>query len=171
MHATKIMHRNSASLPPVRATIAAGVNDVGIRISDQGTSAPLPSYWPQPLTRSLHYDPGGGLWTPENQIKSPSDLFSFSHVRNASRLENSRLGALRTVSARPQGMWATVGEQVGWWRSSNWQSSNSPSPFPSPHLEHLDYASDSDSASSEIEAHASVGRIGIGLPMSNIFAT
>lgn len=108
--------------------------------------------------------PGGGLWTPENQIKSPSDLFSFSHIRNASRLENSRLGALRTLSARPQGIWATVGEQVG-------RSSNSPSPFPSPHLEHQEHASDSDSASLEIEAHARVGRIGIGLPMSNIFAT
>jgi len=37
MHATCVKHSNSASpLPPIRATIVAGENDVGIRISDQG---------------------------------------------------------------------------------------------------------------------------------------
>ena len=53
---------------------------------------------------------GGGLLLP--QIRSPSDLFSFSHVRNAKRLDDSVLGALRTVSSSSKGMRATVDEQL-----------------------------------------------------------
>ncbi|KAG7096918.1 hypothetical protein E1B28_004321 [Marasmius oreades] len=106
IRATQINNRGSSVLPPVKATIAAGTNDVGIRISDQG----------------------GGLLAVQKRygIQSPSDLFSFSHVRNSARMEVDRIGALRTVISRPQGVWATVGEQIP--------------------------------------------RIGIGLPMSNIFA-
>ncbi|KAG6881016.1 hypothetical protein C0992_002075, partial [Termitomyces sp. T32_za158] len=95
MHATIVKHRKSNNVPAIRATIVAGENDVGIRISDEG----------------------GGLFTPQNQIESPSDLFSFSHVRNATRLEDSRIGALRTFSSSPQGIRATVGEQVNRWKT------------------------------------------------------
>ena len=77
------------------------------------------------------------------QIKSPSDLFSFSHVRNATRMEDSRLGALRTVSNT--GMKATVDEQL--YDVKHTPEENAPD-RPAPHP-----------------------RIGIGLPMSNIYAT
>ena len=82
-------------------------------------------------------------------ISSPSDLFSFSHVRNATRLENERLGYLRTASASPSGMVATVEEVVDRWQKDV-RSRNDP------------------------ELEAGVGhhpRLGIGLPMSNIFAS
>lgn len=36
MRAIAITHNGASSLPPIRATIVAGENDVGIRISDQG---------------------------------------------------------------------------------------------------------------------------------------
>jgi hypothetical protein len=88
-------------------------------------------------------------------VQTPSDLFSFSHIRNAARLQNSRIGALRTLSSSPHGMRATVDEQVGRWQTL--PSGNHP---------------DGDATDPEVEA--GVGphpRIGIGLPMSNIFAT
>ncbi|KAG6916099.1 hypothetical protein DXG01_008426 [Tephrocybe rancida] len=136
MRATAVRHRDSVGLPAIRATIVAGDNEVGIRISDEG----------------------GGLFTPQNQIKTPSDLFSFSHIRNATRLEDSRLGALRTVSSSAQGIRATVGEQVGRWQN--------------------DVITDVEdqvyNTTNNPEREAGVGphpRIGIGLPMSNIFAT
>jgi pyruvate dehydrogenase kinase 2/3/4 len=101
---------------------------------------------------------GGGLRTPDNPINTPSDLFSFSHIRNATRLEGERLGALRTVSSSPEGVKATVGEQVGRWQSTL-----------------LSQVEDNIKRSSnDPELEAGVGphpRIGIGLPMSNIFAT
>ncbi|KAG6861589.1 hypothetical protein C0995_014496 [Termitomyces sp. Mi166 len=136
MHATVVKHHKSSSLPAIRATIVAGENDVGIRISDEG----------------------GGLSTPQNQIKTPSDLFSFSHVRNATRLEDSRIGALRTFSTSPQGIRATVGEQVDRWRKDVLSG----------------VEDEIGSTSNDPEREAGVGphpRIGIGLPMSNIFAT
>jgi pyruvate dehydrogenase kinase 2/3/4 len=101
---------------------------------------------------------GGGLSTPQNPVQHPSDLFSFSHVRNATRLEDSRLGALRTFSSSPQGITATVGEQVGRWQTYT--------------LHQMENAI--KSSSNHPEKDAGVGphpRIGIGLPMSNIFAT
>ncbi|KAF8655283.1 hypothetical protein AX16_003182 [Volvariella volvacea WC 439] len=128
MRATAIKHSDIDPLPTIQATIAAGENDVGIRISDQG----------------------GGLLTQQNRIKTPSDLFSFSHVRNAARLEQSRLGALRTISSSQEGMWATVGEQVDRWQTN--ASGNTPN--------------NADESKLEVQP-----RIGIGLPMSNIFAT
>ncbi|KAH9951574.1 alpha-ketoacid dehydrogenase kinase, partial [Amylocystis lapponica] len=121
--ATRLKHSHVLKLPPIRATVVAGANDVCIRISDQG----------------------GGILTPE--IRSPSDLFSFSHVRNATRMADTRLGALRTVSSSKRGMTATVEEQVETWLRN----------------------SDVDGPDQEVGVPHP--RIGIGLPMSNIFAT
>lgn len=97
---------------------------------------------------------GGGLLNP--YIERPSDLFSFSHVRNASRMDDSRLGALRTVSSNPRGVMATVAEQVGSWREQR-QDEKGIQPY-----------SKSSGHNFGLAAHP---RIGIGLPMSNIFAT
>ncbi|KAJ3484544.1 hypothetical protein NLI96_g5576 [Meripilus lineatus] len=85
-------------------------------------------------------------------IKSPEDLLSFSHIRNATRLEDERLGVLRTISTSSRGIKATVDEQV-----DNWQ-----------------HEAEVQQSSSTPEQHAGANahpRIGIGLPMSNIFAT
>ncbi|KAJ4478130.1 branched-chain alpha-ketoacid dehydrogenase kinase [Lentinula aciculospora] len=123
IRATRIKQAGSTNLPPITATIAAGDNAVGIRISDQG----------------------GGLFTPQNPIQNPSDLFSFSHIRNSARMEHSRLISLRTASSYHRGVWATVNEQVESWKRS-----------PDPEKE------------AGVGRHA---RMGIGLPMSNIFAT
>jgi hypothetical protein len=99
---------------------------------------------------------GGGL--SHTMVKTPSDLFSFSHIRNAARLQNSRIGALRTVSSSPHGMRATVDEQVG-----RWQQNLANGNFPDDNAKGVD---------PEMEAGiAPHPRIGIGLPMSNIFAT
>ncbi|KAI0092427.1 alpha-ketoacid dehydrogenase kinase [Irpex rosettiformis] len=121
LRATRLTHADARTLPPIQATISAGENMVAIRISDQG----------------------GGLLLP--QIKSPSDLFSFSHLRNSTRMEHSRLGALRSVSSSTKGITATVKEQLG--------SMSQPTTRERP------------------DRTAPYPRIGIGLPMSNIFAT
>ena len=80
-------------------------------------------------------------------IKSPSDLFSFSHIRNATRLTDARLGALRTASQSTRGVTGTVSEQVDSWQPAS--AGDVP----------VDAAADPPP------------RIGIGLPMSNIYAT
>ncbi|EIW61947.1 alpha-ketoacid dehydrogenase kinase N-terminal domain-containing protein [Trametes versicolor FP-101664 SS1] len=121
LRATRAKHPTARVLPPVRVTVVASDNDVYLRISDQG----------------------GGLAS--TGIKSPSDLFSFSHVRNAARLADARLGALRTLSSSQQGMTATVSEQIGKWQRE----------------------SDADVPADGVNPHP---RIGIGLPMSNIYA-
>ncbi|KZT66020.1 alpha-ketoacid dehydrogenase kinase [Daedalea quercina L-15889] len=124
LRATRLKHTSLRQLPPIRATVVSGENEVTIRVSDQG----------------------GGLLTPE--IKNPVDLFSFSHLRNPARMDVSRLRALRTISSSQTGMVATVEEQVKRWES------------------------DADSEDPQQEAGVSPHpRIGIGLPMSNIFAT
>ncbi|KAG9317689.1 alpha-ketoacid dehydrogenase kinase [Chiua virens] len=129
MCATGIRHRDTTTLPPIRATIVAGENNVGVRISDQG----------------------GGLSS--ESIRSPSDLFSFSHVRNATRMADERLGALRNASSI--GVKATVAEQVG-----------------GRHLGGKETRYPQESQDPEREAGiAPHQRIGLGLPMSNIFAT
>lgn len=95
---------------------------------------------------------GGGLSNFRNEISDPSDLFSFSHIRNATRLEDSRLGALRMASEH--GLRATVDEQVSHWQqlvpsmgqAVGREENSEPKDLPQP-------------------------RIGIGLPMSYIFAT
>ncbi|TFK55739.1 alpha-ketoacid dehydrogenase kinase N-terminal domain-containing protein [Heliocybe sulcata] len=137
MRATGLQHLGKPVLPPILATIAASTDEIGIRISDQG----------------------GGLVIP--YIKSPSDLFSFSHIRNAARMDTSRIGALRTVSSSKQGMKATVTEQMQWWKRRQRDSA--------PNLR-----VDTPAVAEDIETEAGVAphpRIGIGLPMSNIFAT
>ncbi|KAK7470617.1 putative protein kinase [Stygiomarasmius scandens] len=123
-------------MPPIVATIALGTNDIGIRISDQGGGL---------LNQSIQN---------QNQIKTPADLFSFSHVRNPERMEDSRLGTLRSASSRREGVWATVHEQV-----ESWQKPAD---------------SENGSGNDDPGKKAGVGRhprLGIGLPMSNIFAT
>ncbi|TCD69693.1 hypothetical protein EIP91_006710 [Steccherinum ochraceum] len=121
--ATRSKHPDASRLPSIRATIVAASHQVTIRISDQG----------------------GGIMS--SHITTPSDLFSFSHVRNAARLDDARLGALRTVSSSSRGMKATVDEQVKTWQTATAEHTPSPASL-APHP-----------------------RIGIGLPMSNIFAT
>jgi pyruvate dehydrogenase kinase 2/3/4 len=96
---------------------------------------------------------GGGLLNP--RIRTPSDLFSFSHVRNASRLEQDYLGLLKTASASPTGMRATVDELVSRWKDE-WRQRE-----------------DGTSLKNDPELKSGVGRhprLGIGLAMCNIFA-
>lgn len=143
MTATRLHHRGTLTLPSIRATVVAGKDDVNIRISDQGK---YNFFWPCYLL--LIHSPGGGLLT--SCIKSPSDLFSFSHVRNSARMERSRLGALRTVSSHPRGIMATVEEQIGRRRHQK--------------PKHIH----PETEGAELAMHP---RIGIGLPMSNIFCT
>ncbi|EIN10655.1 alpha-ketoacid dehydrogenase kinase N-terminal domain-containing protein [Punctularia strigosozonata HHB-11173 SS5] len=126
MRATRRFHATSKSVPPIYVTVVGNSDTVGVRISDQG----------------------GGLVT--KAIKSPSDLFSFSHARNASRLEDERLVALRTASSHPHGIRATVDEQVKRWKNG---SSLGDGDVPG-------------RGSSRV-----LSRIGIGLPMSHIHAT
>jgi pyruvate dehydrogenase kinase 2/3/4 len=67
---------------------------------------------------------------------STEDLFSFSHTRNSSRLEGSRLGALKSATSRTRGLLGTLKEQIDL----------------------------------KPETAASHPQLGIGLPMSNIYA-
>ncbi len=97
--------------------------------------------------------PGGGLMSP--QIHSPSDLFSFSHVRNASRLEQDRLGPLRTVCASPTGMRATVEELVQRWKDE-WPQREDGTPL----------QNNPERKSGAVHRP----RLGIGLALCNIFA-
>jgi pyruvate dehydrogenase kinase 2/3/4 len=87
-----------------------------------------------------------------NPIRNAADLFSFSHVRNAARLDVSRLGALRTASASESGVRGTIDEQLGRWQQAR---------------EHYSTASVIDDAAVQQILHP---RIGIGLPMSYIYA-
>ena len=90
-----------------------------------------------------------------SQIHFPSDLFSFSHVRNASRLGQDNLVPLRTASASPTGMRATVEELASRWQAE-WRQRD-----------------DGTVLKSDPEPKSGVGRhprLGIGLAMSNIFA-
>ncbi|KAG8685046.1 hypothetical protein FRC09_014993 [Ceratobasidium sp. 395] len=104
---------------PIRATIVAGPDIMNVRISDQG----------------------GGLRS-SNAQPPHDDMFSFSHVRNATRLHDERLGALRHLSSSGGGLRATVDEQLDRW---NTNSGSGAPPL--------------------------VGRMGLGLPLSNIYAT
>ncbi|KAG6335632.1 hypothetical protein ID866_3448 [Astraeus odoratus] len=127
LRATALKHRHATTFPPIYATIVAGEDDVNLRISDQG----------------------GGLSS--NNIQSPSDLFSFSHARNATRMHDSRIGALRSASSR--GVKATVAEQVGGWEVAEPED---------------DQDAEDPERGAGIAPHQ---RMGLGLPMSNIFAT
>lgn len=86
-------------------------------------------------------DKGGGLLEPD--IASPADLFSFSATRNLMRLDDARIDALRKTISSPHGMRATVDEQLDRWHEKNPENMTSSGTLP---------------------------RLGIGLPMSNIFA-
>jgi len=116
-----LLRHGGISPPEIRVTVVAGVDNVSIRISDQG----------------------GGLH--KSGINAPSDLFSFSHLRNGTRMTDDRLGALRNASAL--GLSATLAEQVDSWARTH----------------------DMDEAPSE--KARPIPSIGIGLPMSNMFAT
>ncbi|KZO94841.1 alpha-ketoacid dehydrogenase kinase [Calocera viscosa TUFC12733] len=127
---TRLAHPQTAAeppeLPPIQVTLVNSPTDVHIRISDQG----------------------GGLTSPD--IKSPSDLYSFSHLRNKARLASDRLAALKQAASRRKGMMATVKEQL------------SPSSGNGP-------AGDGEGEAAEEEV-ASRTHLGIGLPMSKIYA-
>lgn len=100
----------------------------------------------QALVSSLTWQhTGGGLMTPG--IKTPTDLFSFSHDRNPIRMDDARLGALRTVSARPEGVVANVDEQIRSWRTEREMREEAP------------------------DHNVKRPRIGIGLAMSHIYST
>jgi len=140
MRATRLQHKHATSLPPIYATILAGEDDVGIRISDQGAVCMmLGPHISSPF-------PGGGLSS--NGIESPSDLFSFSYIRNATRMQDSKIGALRSASSR--GVRATVAEQVGGVEAGRDRPGKDPE------------------QGAGIAPHQ---RMGLGLPMSSIFAT
>ena len=87
-------------------------------------------------------------------MKMPLDLFSFSHIRNSERLDDTRLGALRDASQSTEGLMATVAEQLGKRRTEK--------PVP---LSGDDRADPAQRIGAGIHA-----RIGIGVPMSNIYA-
>jgi len=110
----------------ITATIAADEHSVNVRISDQG----------------------GGLLLPENQ--HPSNLFSFSHLRNATRMNEDRLSALHRMTAH--GFPITVADQITRWKAGQQQQLQN---------------SQGAVASSEEEG---VNRMGLGLPLSNIYA-
>ena len=83
-------------------------------------------------------------------MKDARDLFSFSHIRNTARLDHARIDALRDATSSPQGLRGTVMEQLN--RSKRGKTSNKKDP----------------------EHKAGVGshqKMGIGFPLSNIFAT
>ena len=90
---------------------------------------------------------GGGL--EGLRVASPKDLLSFSHVQKATRTDRVRMGALRNLSSRPEGLRATVEEQLARWEEEN-------------------KLKDDPEKKAGVGAHT---KLGIGLPMSNIFAT
>lgn len=110
----------------IRATISSDKDDVYLRISDQG----------------------GGLMLNERQ--TPSDLYSFSHHRNITRLDDARLVALQHVSRRKGGMMGKVSEKISA-RNSNTRAQEE----------------QEEVAEQEEEPQ----RMGMGLPLSNIYAT
>ncbi|KZT62090.1 alpha-ketoacid dehydrogenase kinase [Calocera cornea HHB12733] len=127
---TRLAHPSPGSspptLPPVQVTLVNSPTDVHIRISDQG----------------------GGLTSAD--INSPSDLYSFSHLRNKARLASDRLAALKQAASRRHGVMATVKEQLA-------------------------PAADGDGSGGEtgVEEDAELAsrtHLGIGLPMSKIYA-
>lgn len=102
---------------------------------------------------SFDHPSGGGLRNAGSRFENASDIFSFSHIRNATRLDNSRLGALRRASISENGFRGTVDEQIGQWQKVR----------------------DSDTTRSMMDGtnvqQILHPRIGIGLPMSYIYAT
>lgn len=102
------------------------------------------SNWSLPLTCPFT---GGGLTLQESQ--TPSDLYSFSHLRNDTRLAEDRIGALQHFSQRKGGLRGTVDETIS-----------------------LDQSSAEREAPGDSLDKVPVPRqMGIGLPLSNIYAT
>ncbi|KAG9039571.1 hypothetical protein FRB95_009151 [Tulasnella sp. JGI-2019a] len=124
MRFSTVHHAQSASRPIIRTTIVSGPEHILIRVSDQG----------------------GGL-TPD--IGSTTDLFSFSHLRNATRLASDRISALKTATSRRGGMIGTVAEQLA--RRARMQAGE---------------AADVPAVVAPV-----CQRIGLGLPLSYIYAT
>lgn len=119
------MHKNPELVPGViRATISSDADEVYVRVSDQG----------------------GGLMLQESQ--TPSDLFSFSHHRNTSRLNDDRLGALQHFSKRKGGLRGTVDETIAVLSSTTQRNMDE-----------------------VINENVTPRQMGIGLPLSNIYAT
>lgn len=136
----------------ITATIAADENNVNVRISDQGrlTYLNLTDPW-QPLTPLNTL--GGGLLLPENQ--HPSNLFSFSHLRNAARMNEDRLSALHQMTRC--GFPITIGDQVTLWRAGQQQQFEK-------------RRSQSQDANASSEEEKGINRMGLGLPLSNTYA-
>lgn len=130
---------------------------------------------------------GGGL-----PVQNAADLFSFSHLRNATRLEDERLGALRSAGAtRGSGLFGfgTVAEQlarffpqagksisgaevnVGVGAINRKLTSNPVGHTITNPEEVSEQLTKYNDVESSISASAPPIRIGLGLPMSNIYAT
>jgi pyruvate dehydrogenase kinase 2/3/4 len=83
------------------------------------------------------------------ESQTPSDLYSFSHLRNDTRLAEDRIGALQHFSQRKGGLRGTVDETIT-----------------------LDQSVVKRSDPGESLNDTPVPRqMGIGLPLSNIYAT
>ncbi|KAF8314766.1 alpha-ketoacid dehydrogenase kinase N-terminal domain-containing protein [Clavulina sp. PMI_390] len=127
---------NGKPIGTIRATIVASPNDVHLRISDNG----------------------GGL-----PVRDARDLFSFSHFRNSTRLEQDRIGALRTAGST-QGTalfgFGTVAEQLARFLPNDNPADAAESGFPNPASSTVGNGNPRQPA-----------RIGLGLPMSNIYTT
>ncbi|PVF94765.1 alpha-ketoacid dehydrogenase kinase [Serendipita vermifera] len=109
----------------IHATISSNADEVYVRISDQG----------------------GGLMLLESQI--PSDLFSFSHHRNTTRMSDDRIDALQHLSRRKEGLMGKVSERL----------------LPKSEDSSLALQKDSQKPTTQRQ------RMGLGLPLSNIYAT
>lgn len=78
--------------------------------------------------------------------QTPSDLYSFSHHRNNTRLDVERIDALQYLSRRKGGLWGTVSERLS--------------------MRQQQVPSSGTTDSEDVPP-----RIGMGLPLSNIYAT
>ena len=96
-------------------------------------------------------------------MRDARDLFSFSHFRNSTRLEQDRIGALRTAgSTQGTGLFGfgTVAEQLARFLPNDNPGDAAESGFPNPASSTVGNGNPRQPA-----------RIGLGLPMSNIYTT
>jgi len=99
-------------------------------------------------------DNGGGL-----PVRDFKDLYSFSHLRNATRLEDERIGALRSAgTSRGVGLFGfgTVAEQLARFLPSDRRKPG---------------VGKDEVPAEPTGTTPGAMRIGLGLPMSNIYAT
>jgi pyruvate dehydrogenase kinase 2/3/4 len=99
------------------------------------------------LSSPLNPFTGGGLMLQESQ--TPSDLYSFSHLRNNTRLDEDRIGALQHFSQRKGGLRGTVDETITLAQSS----------------------AEREAPCESLDETPVPRQMGIGLPLSNIYAT